>query len=105
LGLPKCNFDQPEIEFFGMKFSAAGMSPTADKVKALIKAPAPTSVAEVRSFLGMANYSANFIQHYSETTATAPNEEKCQVSVDEGMPVSFRDLETSNGKPSSYVIL
>jgi hypothetical protein len=69
LGLPKCNFDQPEIEFFGMKFSAAGMSPTADKVKALIEAPAPTSFAEVRSFLGMANYSANFIQHYSETTA------------------------------------
>ena len=69
LGLPKCNFDQPQIEFFGMKFSAAGMSPTADKVKALIEAPAPTSVAEVRSFLGMANYSANFIQHYSETTA------------------------------------
>ncbi|CAB4003123.1 Transposon Ty3-I Gag-Pol poly [Paramuricea clavata] len=69
LGLPKCKFDQPEIEFFGMKFSAAGMSPTADKVKALIEAPAPTSVAEVRSFLGMANYSANFIQHYSETTA------------------------------------
>ena len=45
------------------------MSPTADKVKALIEAVASTSVAEVRSFLGMANYSANFIQHYSETTA------------------------------------
>ncbi len=52
-----------------MKFSAAGMSPTEDKVKALIEAPAPTSVSEVRSFLGIANYSANFIQHYSETTA------------------------------------
>ena len=45
------------------------MSPTADKVKALIDAPPPTTVQEVRSFLGMANYSANFIQHYSETTA------------------------------------
>ena len=42
---------------------------TKSKVKTLIEAPAPTSVAEVRSFLGMANYSANFIQHYSETTA------------------------------------
>ena len=69
LGLPKCKFNQSEIEFFGMKFSAAGMTPTEDKVKALIEAPAPTSVSEVRSFLGMANYSANFIQHHSETTA------------------------------------
>ena len=39
LGLPKCKFNQSEIEFFGMKFSAAGMSPTEDKVKALIEAP------------------------------------------------------------------
>ena len=38
-------------------------------MKALIEASAPTSVSEVCSFLGMANYSANFIQHYSETTA------------------------------------
>ena len=69
LGLSKCKFNQSEIEYFGMKFSEEGMSPTADKVKALIEAPPPTSVQEVRSFLGMANYSANFIQHYSETTA------------------------------------
>ena len=31
LNLPKCEFDQPAIEFFGMKFSAEGMSPTQEK--------------------------------------------------------------------------
>jgi hypothetical protein len=41
----------------------------------------------------------------NHSTATAPNEEKCQVSVDEEMPESLRDLETNNGEPSSYVIL
>ena len=69
LNLPKCKFDQPEIEFFGMKFSAEGMSPTLEKVEALLQVPPPTSVAEVRSFLGMANYSANFIKGYSSITA------------------------------------
>ena len=69
LGLPKCQFDRPEIEFFGMKFSAKGMSPTDDRVKALIEAPPPATVGEVRSFLGMANYSGSFIRRYSEITA------------------------------------
>ena len=91
LGLSKCKFNQSEIEYFGMKFSEEGMSPTADKVKALIEAPPPTSVQEVRSFLGMANYSANFIQHYSETTAPLRQltRKKCPIQLDHGMSDSF----------------
>ena len=69
LNLSKCKFDQPEIEFFGMKFSTERMSPTLEKVEALLQVPPPTSVAEVRSFLGMANYSASFIKGYSSITA------------------------------------
>ena len=52
-----------------MKFSAEGMSRTHEKVEALLQVPLLTSVAEVHSFLGMANYSANFIQGYSSITA------------------------------------
>ena len=48
LNLPKCTFDQPEIELFGIKFSAEGMSPTQEKAEALLHVPPPTSVAEVR---------------------------------------------------------
>ena len=33
LGLPKCQFDRHEIEFFSTKFSAKGMSPTDNRVK------------------------------------------------------------------------
>ena len=64
LNLPKCKFDQPEIEFFGIKFSAEGMSPTQEKVEALLQVLPLTLVAEVLSFLGTANYCANFIQGY-----------------------------------------
>ena len=45
-----------------------GMSPTDDRVKALIEAPLLATVGEVRSFLGMANYSGSFIRCYSEIT-------------------------------------
>ena len=82
LGLPKCQFEHPVIEFFGMKFSGKGMSPTDDRVKALIEAPPPATVGEVRSFLGMANYSGSFIRRYLEITATGADEEKCSIYVD-----------------------
>ena len=46
------------------------MSPTDNRVKALIDAPPPATVGEVRSFLGMANYSRSFIRRYSKITAS-----------------------------------
>ena len=45
----------PQIEFFGMFFSADGMSPDPAKVEAIKRAEAPTSVIDVRSLLGMTN--------------------------------------------------
>ena len=46
----------PRIEFFGMVFSADGMSPDPAKVEAIKQAEAPTSVSDVRSLLGTTNY-------------------------------------------------
>ena len=63
--MSECSFNQPEIKFFGMTFSSAGMSSSPDKVKALHDAKPPASAAEVCSFLGMANFSAHFIPNYS----------------------------------------
>ena len=88
LGLPKCRFDQSEIEFFGMKFSAEGMAPTADKVEALLQASAHQSCAGVLSFLGMANYSANYIHGFSRITASlcTLTKQTCTLSVDRRLP-------------------
>ena len=52
----KCQFYMLRIEFFGMVFSAQGMSPDPAKVKAIKQADPPTSVSDVRSLLGMTNY-------------------------------------------------
>ena len=65
----KCTFDVPKIEFFGVIFSKEGMSPSPEKTQALDNASKPTNTAEVRSFLGMANFSSHFIPEYSTTTA------------------------------------
>eukprot|EP00795_Rhopilema_esculentum_P016079 gene16079-7428_t len=43
-----------------------GISPTQDKVKAIHKAKAPNNVAELQSFIGMANYLRQFIPNFAE---------------------------------------
>ena len=65
----KCQFYMPRIEFFGMVFSAQGMSPDPAKVKAIKQADPPTSVSDVRSLLGMTNYVSRFICNYADIVA------------------------------------
>ena len=65
----KCKLSVPEIEFFGFKFSNIGIQPSANRITALQNMPAPKSAAEVRSLLGMAQYSASFIKNFSQITA------------------------------------
>ena len=61
----KCTFSQKSIKFFGFVFSEDGISPDPNKVDALQNLRAPTNQTQLRSFLGMTNYSSQFIQNYS----------------------------------------
>ena len=69
LNRAKCLFDQWQIECFGYVFSAEGISPDPAKVQALREAERPSNAEEVRSSLGMANYSARFIKNFSTLAA------------------------------------
>ena len=53
-----------------MVFSKDGIEPDPTKVDALIMMTPPTSVGEVQSLLGMTNFLARFIPHYSTITAS-----------------------------------
>ena len=61
----KCVFAQSELTFFGLVFNKDGILPDPDKVKAIQHISAPSNVAQLRSFLGMTNYSAQFIPDYA----------------------------------------
>ena len=64
----KCEFRKKEVEFYGFIFSADGLRPDPKKVEALKQAQAPQNSSEVRSFLGMAQYSARFIPNFATLT-------------------------------------
>ena len=67
--LSKCEFEQPEVKFLGHIISREGIKPDPKTVTVVQDWPKPTSITEIRSFLGLANYFRKFIQGYSTLAA------------------------------------
>ena len=57
----KCAISVPEVTFLGHVISASGIRPDPKNVEPIQKAPRPTTVKQVASFLGMVNYYQEFI--------------------------------------------
>ncbi|XP_055858008.1 uncharacterized protein K02A2.6-like [Episyrphus balteatus] len=68
LNRAKCIFGVTELEFLGHKLSACGIAPTQSKVEAVKNFRCPSSVAEVRSFLGLVNFVGKFIPNLANLT-------------------------------------
>ena len=61
LKLEKCEFLLPKVEYLGHQISSDGIQPLPSKVTAIIEAPTPKNLQQLRSFLGLINYYAKFI--------------------------------------------
>ena len=57
----KCHFIQDSVEYLGHHVDARGVHTSERKVQAIVDAPAPRNLQELRSFLGLLNYYAKFI--------------------------------------------
>ena len=57
----KCSFFQEEITYCGQKINANGLHKTQDKIEAVINAPVPENVTQLRAFLGLVNYYSHFL--------------------------------------------
>ena len=65
----KCDFYQTEVEYLGFDVGTYGVKPSLSKVKAVAEWPTPTSVKDIRSFLGLASFHRKFIRHFREIAA------------------------------------
>eukprot|EP00794_Sanderia_malayensis_P019767 gene19767-biopygen16415 len=68
LNLSKSKFQKRNLEFFGFIFSDKGKQPDPKKISAFVNSEQPKTASEVRSLLGMANYSAHFIKDFATIT-------------------------------------
>ena len=59
----KCLFNTDRLVFMGILLSEKDIAPTAGRVKAVLEVEELKNSADVRSFLGFANYSSGFIPH------------------------------------------
>jgi hypothetical protein len=68
LNINKCQFYRTELTFFGLRFTADGISPTVDRCEALRNASRPENVKELHSFLCTVLHSARFIKDIVKIT-------------------------------------
>ena len=61
----KCRFLTSSVEYLGHIVSSSGIQATPDKVDAIVQAPAPKNLTELRSFLGLVNYYGKFVPNLS----------------------------------------
>jgi hypothetical protein len=64
----KCEFWIKEVPFLGHMVSSEGIMVDPNKVKEVLEWKPPTTVSEVRSFLGLDGYYHQFIPNFSKIT-------------------------------------
>lgn len=63
----KTEFFKDSVEYCGFKINKFGIHKTKSKVEAITKAPIPSNVSELRSFLGLVNYYGRFFEKLADT--------------------------------------
>ena len=63
----KCNFFQKRVSFLGHIISESGVEVDPEKVRAVERMKEPSSLKDVRTFLGLVSYYWNFIPGFGKT--------------------------------------
>ena len=62
----KCQFRLPKLTFFGHELSSHGITPSEEKIAAVVNARVPRNVSEIRSFVQLVQYSAKFVPNFAQ---------------------------------------
>ena len=57
----KCVFGAAEVTYLGYKIDAQGLHPVESKVQAIMDAPSPSNLTELKAYLGLLNYYGRFM--------------------------------------------
>ena len=84
-----------EVNYLGHVVSAEGVKPDPKKVRAVMQLAAPTTVREVRAFLGLAGYYRRFIDAFAAIAAPlyALTKKNARFEWGEGQQMAFEQLK------------
>ena len=71
--IKKCVFGAQKVNYLGFEISKEGISPAKDKIEAVSKFTSPTTMTEVRAFIGFCNYFRRMIPNFSRMAAPMIN--------------------------------
>jgi len=69
----KCLFAQESIEYLGHIISRDGVGPDPENIRAMIAWPTPSTIKQLRGFLGLTGFYQKFVQHYASIAAPLTN--------------------------------
>ena len=87
----KCRLFVPEVEFCGHILGGGTRRPAPGKLLAIERWEPPTTVTQLRSFLGFTNYYAHYVKDYGKLVATL--QEKLKVPREVGKKGSKARIE------------
>nr|VZI39582.1 unnamed protein product [Spirometra erinaceieuropaei] len=94
----KCEFGVPSLIFLGHEVNSDGITPVPEKVSAISTFPVPTTISQLRRFLGMVNYYHRFLPHgatiLQPLNSLLTHSKKTLVMTEEAVR-SFNDVKTS----------
>ncbi|KAL4126998.1 hypothetical protein QTP88_011286 [Uroleucon formosanum] len=100
LKISKCKFGYTEIKLLGNIINGQGIKPTEEGLLAIRNFPSPTTIKQLRSFLGLANYFRRFIPNFSklahpltELTKGKFKSKKSIIPWSETQEIAFKNLK------------
>jgi len=101
--LSKCCQARTEVEYLGHVVSQGGVTADPKKVEAVQAYPVPTNLKSLRPFLGLLPevHPQNFM---CSQTPPHTHSEECAVRPDNGMPESFEEALTRQGRRKLIMI-
>ena len=68
LKFEKCDFFRKHLYYLGHMVSDEGIQAMPNKIESMNKMPTPSTVTEIRQFLGLTGYYRKFVPHYADVT-------------------------------------
>lgn len=113
----KCSFFEEEPEYLRHLITREGLKKTDKKIRAIVDAPRPKTVTQVRSFCGMMQYYSKFVPHISQILKPIYNQTKqehdgeikwsieCEKEIRKVKQLIAQDLTLAHYDPNKELVL